>query len=233
MLLRRRKLQRNESLASLLMRLSKANHYQPLTILSDQIQSARRGEDRVKDRISCPYEPSTYEYIAAITKLKASELYAATPHRFAHVITPPESTINQIRLSDVLSVPLLAPGIASKQLRPTQAAQFCPVCLKFSPFHRLIWAPIAVSVCLEHKCLLLTNCPSCGRKVSIHNVVAAQCDACKSSLTDAKGESLETDEFGLFSQHLIQSWLTSNLTPHDIAIRVPAQAPQVLYRVID
>jgi TniQ len=233
MLLRRRKLQRNESLASLLMRLSMANHYQPLTILSDLIQSALRGKGNVKDRLACPYQPSTYEYIAAIAELGVSKLYAATPHRFADVITPPESTINRIRLGDGISLPLLAPGVASKQLRPTQAAQFCPVCLKCSPYHRLIWAPIAVSVCLEHKCLLLTNCHSCGRKVSIRNVVAAQCDTCKSSLTDAEAESLKTDEFGLFSQHLIQSWLTSNLTPHDIAIQVPAQAPQVLYRIID
>src|SRR2546429_7112510 len=100
MLLRRRHLMTNESLASFLIRLAKANHYQPLTILSDLIQSATRGEDRVKDRVACPYQPSTYKYIAAITRLEVSELYAATPHRFAQVITPSESKINEIRLID-------------------------------------------------------------------------------------------------------------------------------------
>jgi len=81
--------------------------------------------------------------------------------------------------------------------------------------------------------LLLTNCHFCGNKVSIHDVIAAQCDACKSSLTEAEAPSLETDEFGLFSQYLIQSWLKNNLTPQDITVQIPVQAPRVLYRVID
>src|SRR2546421_7195519 len=176
MLLRRRPLQTNESLSSLLIRLSRANHYQPLTILSDQIHSSIKGEGRVKDKLTCPYQPSTYEYIAAITRLEVSALYAATPHRFAHVITPSDNAIMQIKFHDGTSVPLLAPGIASKQLRPTRAAQFCPECLRTSSYHRLIWTPIAVSACLEHQCLLLTNCQSCGKKVSVHDIIAAQCD---------------------------------------------------------
>src|SRR5260370_20622406 len=233
MLLRRLCLQTNESLSSLLMRLSRANHYQPLTILSDQIPSSIRGEGQIKDRLACPYQPSTYEYIAAIAKLEVSVLYAATPHSFAHVITPSDNTINQIKLLDGTSAPLLAPGIASKQLRPTRTAQFCPLCLKAAPYHRLIWVPTAVSACLENQCLLVTNCQSCGKKVSVHDIIAAQCSACGSSLTEAETLSLDGDKFGLFSQYLIQSWLMSNPTPRDTAIQLPEQPPRVLYRILD
>jgi len=232
-LLRRRRLQTNESLFSLLIRLSRANYYDPLTILSDQIQSAIRGESQVKDRLACPYQPSTYEYLTAITRLEVSKLYTATPHSFAQVITPPDSMINCIKLPDGASVPLLSTGIASKQFRPTQAAQFCPICLTSLPYHRLIWTPIAVSACLEHKCLLLAYCHSCGNKVSVGDIIAAQCSTCESSLIEAEARSLDGDEFGLFSQHLIQSWLASNLTPQDTAALLPEQSPRVLYRIVD
>src|SRR5260370_5515782 len=218
MLLRRLCLQTNESISSLLMRLSRANHYQPLTILSDQIHSSIRGEGQIKDRLACPYQPSTYEYIAAIAKLEVSVLYAATPHSFAHVITPSDNTINQIKLLDGTSAPLLAPGIASKQLRPTRTAQFCPLCLKAAPYHRLIWVPTAVSACLEHQCLLLTNCQSCGKKVSVHDIIAAQCSACGSSLTEAETLSLDGDKFGLFSQYLFN--------PGRLIILIPPITPK-------
>lgn len=232
-LLRRRPLQTNESLFSLLIRLAKANHYDTYTILSGQILSAIREKNPVKDKLSCPYQPYTYEYIAIITKIEVFKLYIATAHRFAQIITPPNGTINKIRFSDSTSAPILSPGIASKQLRPARAAQFCPECLTAAPYHRLAWAHLAVSACLEHQCLLLTNCQSCGKKISVHDIIATQCGTCKSSLLEAEAQSVEGDEFGLICQYLIQSWLMSNHTPQDTAVMLPEQSPRVLYRVID
>ena len=205
-LLRRTLICPGESLNSYLARLAKLNSYYPPGMLSEHAIGAANELGQVRDRINLPTWVTTYEQLAILTRTDATHLYASTTHKFAPVLTPPEGIIPCISFADE-SVSLLPSGIASKQLRPTQAAQFCPVCLKNLPYHRLIWTPIAVSACLEHKCLLLTNCHSCGKKVSVHDIVTAQCDDCKSSLTEAETQSLETDEFGLFSQYLIQSWL--------------------------
>ena len=232
-MLRRLPLQIDESLSSLLIRLSRANHYDTFTILSSQILSDTRGKNLVKDKLSCPHQPYTYEHIAKITNLEVFKLYRATPHRFARIITRPDDIIDSISFSDSTSAPLLSPGIADKQLHSIEAAQFCPTCLKKALYHRLIWLPLAVSVCLEHKCLLLANCYSCGKKISVRDVVVAQCSTCKSNLMEAETQSLDGDEFGLFSQHLIQSWLMNNLTPQSCINLVPNQPPQIIYRIID
>ena len=217
---------------SYLARLAKLNSYDPPGMLSEHVIEAANELDQARDRIGLPTRVTTYEQLAMLTTMDASLLYASTTHRFASVLIPPDGITQCINIADE-SVPLLPSGIASKQLRPIRAAQFCPVCLKAAPYHRLIWTPIAVSACLEHQCLLLTNCHTCGKKISVHDIIAAQCDACGSNLTATETLSLEADEFGLFSQYLIQSWLTRNLTPRDTEIMLPEQAPRVLYRIID
>jgi predicted site-specific integrase-resolvase/plasmid maintenance system antidote protein VapI len=231
-LLRRTPIWPGESLNSYLARLAKLNNYDPPGMLSEHVIGAANEPGQARDRIGLPTRVTTYEQLAMLTMMDASLLYASTTHLFASVLIPPDGIIQCINIIDE-SVPLLPSGIASKQLRPTQAAQFCPVCLKAAPYHRLIWTPIAVSACLEHRCLLLTHCHLCGKKVSVHDIIVAQCDTCGSNLTAAEMLSLEADEFGLFSQCLIQSWLTRNLTPRDTAILLPEQAPRVLYRIID
>jgi hypothetical protein len=229
-LLRRSRLLPGESISSLLIRLAKANYYNPYTLLSDHIQSTIKAQGQARDRLSYPYQLLTYECIATMTKIEVSRLHAATPHNFALVTTPPSETV---KLLDGISAPLLAPGIASKQLHPTYAGRFCPMCLKASAYHRLTWMSIAVSACLEHSCLLLNCCHSCGKEVPIRDIVTTQCSRCKSDLTEANTLSLADDKFGLLSQSIVQSWLMNSITPQDTATMLSAQSPRVLYRVMD
>lgn len=232
-LLRRRRLLPGESLASLLIRLAQVNHYEPLTLLMKHVQAETRSRGLTRDRLDYPYRTETYISITMLTDISIFDLYTATPHKFAQIIIPPERTINSIKLLDSTSMPLLARGIASKQLRPVQSAQFCPICLKKAPYHRLIWTSLAVSACLEHKCLLITSCHICGEKISVNDVVVSQCSTCGANLKEAETQFLDKDEFGLFSQHLIQSWLMDKITPQDRVDLVPDRLPQILYRVID
>src|SRR6266568_1737452 len=195
-LLRRTPLWPDESLNSYLARLAKLNGYNPPGILSELVVGATNQSSQNRDRLALPSLVTTYEQLAMLTRKETSLLYASTTHRFASVLIPPDIILQFKNISGE-SVPLLPSGIASKQLRPTRCAQFCPMCLKTLSYHRLIWTPIAVSACLEHKCLLVTNCHSCGKKISVYDIITAQCSTCESSLIEAEAQSLNGDESGL------------------------------------
>ena len=110
------------------------------------------------------------------------------------------------------------------------AAQFCPMCLKQAAYHRLIWTPLATSVCLEHTCLLLDRCQLCNRQVTARDIVNAKCNGCGANLSCA--ESVQADEFGLLAQRVIQAWFSRH-TPSLPDTFIPEELPRVLYRVVE
>ncbi len=220
-----------ESLPSLLARLAKLNDYEPRSLLSTIIrESANLGNIK---RFGHPLQASLFETIAALTNIEISELYKASAHCFACILTPPESEIERLELSDGLSVPFLRASIAKRHLRPEFAGQFCPVCLKDIAYHRSIWLPIASAVCLEHKCLLVNSCPGCGGAISIPNIIETYCSKCKADFSEIQEVPVEDDCFGSFTQETIQSWLIGGISPTSTSYRLPEQTPRVLYRLIE
>src|SRR5712692_1418517 len=154
-----------ESLASLLIRLTNLNYYEdPIflqeLVLLDKIDHPRHR----KDKLEFPSFPETYQGLSALSQINAFTLYSATLHRFTHILTSPPETIQSFQLPDHTSVPFLPQSFISRQIRPLSAGQFCPSCLQESAYHRLIWMPIAVSVCLRHKCLLINHCLECNEE---------------------------------------------------------------------
>jgi excisionase family DNA binding protein len=219
-----------ESLPSLLARLAKVNNYEPRSILSSIIrESANLGQIK---RLGCPSQ-ALFEIIMALTNIEICDLYKASAHYFTCILTPPEIEIECIELSDFLSVPFLLRGIANKNLRPENAGQFCPLCLKASAYHRLIWLPLASAVCLEHKCLLVNACPRCEDRVGIQDIIESRCSRCKTDLTEAQSLSVANDSFGLFTQGVIQTWLMEGRSPVCTTFSLPDQMPRDLYRVVD
>jgi hypothetical protein len=218
-----------ESLPSLLARLAKCNYYSPPTILNRLCL-----EGLEKDRLDRPLQAATYERLAALSGIDPAELHAATAHRFAQTLTPPDVEREFLELLPGRAFPLLGIQIASRQLRPEFAAQFCPDCLKEAAYHRLAWVPIAVSACVQHKRLLVNHCPVCLEKVAIRSVVETRCGRCGADLTEGRSVHVGDDELGLFAQQVIQSWL--NVAPMPGApwpYSLPDQPPGVLYRVLD
>lgn len=229
-----------ESLPSLLARLAKFNDYEPRGILFTTIRELEkvnriRGSEKANYtiRLGCPSQTSLFECISALTNISPYGLYRATAHCFTHILTPPEIEIKYLELASNLSVSLLSQNIASKQIRPGYAGQFCPLCLKISAYHRLIWLPIASAACLEHRCLLVNLCPKCGKQIRIQDIIEASCPSCKINLTEVQVTSLKDDSFGLFTQRLIQSWLMEDISPIVTTYSLPQQAPRCLYRIID
>ena len=227
-LIRRTSIMANESLPSLLKRLAELNCYNPYGMFTQLIKERSCN----KDKIEFPYQAETYREIAELTGIPILEIYTSSAHYFAEVLTPPDSAINYLNINEHTFL-LLSQAYAAKQLRPLYASQFCPKCLNKSAYHRLIWAPIAVSACLEHNCLLINHCPTCQSNVTIQSIVEAQCSNCSADLSLAESTTLYDDEWGLFSQHLIQTWLIQEALPISVDTLLPTETSRILYRVVD
>ncbi|RPH58509.1 MAG: hypothetical protein EHM81_09875, partial [Chloroflexi bacterium] len=216
-----------ESLPSWLLRLGQLNSYTPLTIINGLCL------DKLEyDRIDCPLKAVTYQRIATLTRLDPTELYTLTSHRLAPTLTPPTDEPEFLQLPSGETVPALAQSIAARQLYPLQSVQFCPVCLKDAAYHRLDWLPLAAAVCLRHHTLLVQRCPKCSNKLNVLDIIGATCQECQFRLTHAPVVSVAGDEFGLFSQAVVQHWLGLAPAPAENH-GLPEQPPTALYRTLD
>ena len=102
---------------------------------------------------------------------------------------------------------LVSSGLVLAHCYGPHHAQFCPLCLRHAAYHRLVWMLQAVSACLEHKCLLCSQCPHCGTTTTIADVTYAVCGRCGAALEEAEAFPLAHDLFGLHTQLLLQGWL--------------------------
>jgi hypothetical protein len=178
-----------------------------------------------------PRQATMFQRIATLTGIDISDVYASSNHRFAEVLTPLGQAIELEEITEGNPVPLLAHSLAAKQLRPANAGQFCPACLREAVYHRLVWMPLAVSACLKHRCLLVNRCQRCSRAVSIQDIVETRCCQCGDQLAETEVIPLEND-VGLPFQHILQSWLMESVTPDRLHL-LPQESPRILYRVVD
>ncbi|MCB0164816.1 MAG: helix-turn-helix domain-containing protein [Anaerolineae bacterium] len=212
-----------ESLPSFVRRLAVRNGYDPPGILN---QLCRPG---LRDRHFITPGRVLLERIAYLSKGDVADLYSLSAHPLAKVLIPPETVIKTARFGSQ-SEPLLAPGLATRHLRPESAAQYCPHCLRQAAYHRLTWLLVAVSVCTEHRCRLLDRCPGCYQPVSIRAVVDGTCSRCKADLSEAQTEPI--DASSLLAQQFIHAWLGVYSQPEGPQ-GIPSQPPRVLFRVLD
>lgn len=203
-LLNRRPLGENESLPSFLQWLGIHNHYTVKTTLQ---RICERYLPESPGVITQPVTLNVYKVLGEITRVDPMLLYQATPHPFAPVLTPPPNTYTCMEMSPGVCVPLLARSYATKFLWADKDVQFCPACLSESLHHRVNWLPLSVAACLKHQCLLQRRCPSCFAAISIASLLTGHCPQCDFDWQHTPVTHIGHDEWGLFSQTLIQSWL--------------------------
>jgi hypothetical protein len=218
----------DESLLSLLTRLTELNCYGSFQNLARWCLSGS------KDDEGQPSQVDTFERVASLTKIPWPTLYDATAHRFTGTLVPPGTQTESLDLPSGKTVSLLPPWVAFEQLRPVSAGQFCPRCLEESVYHRVNWVPVAVSACLQHGCLLLDHCPGCWHPVTIQDIAESCCARCGFDLAQGSSPSIEGDTWGQFSQQIIQAWLGIVPMPAKTqSYSLPDQPPAVLYHVLD
>ncbi len=176
----------------------------------------------------------TYERLSTLTSITPIMLYNSTYHRFASIFTMPPHAAKFIKLSGNILVSSLPVPYGLTQIRPQGNGQFCPFCLKDDTYFSLRWAPVAVSACLSHKCLLIDRCPSCSKEISIYGIVAARCTWCQTDLPRKQKHHFNvTEDVGLQAQSIIQSWFMGEEHPKKMLVDLPSQSPAILYRIVE
>ena len=229
-LLRRTPCWPGESLPSLLERLTQLNHYGGVRVLG---RLYRTPQEPVRSLLVCPRDGVTFLRLAHLTQLPAAELLAASNHRFTPILTLSGSPPLLSWLDAPAQVRVL-PTLAATRLRPPAAAQYCPVCLQTAPYHRLSWIPIAATLCLAHRCLLVDRCCQCQRPVAIAAIVRRRCPTCQTDLRAAGVTLVVGDDWGILAQQLIQSWFAVADPPTLPTGRwLPPQSPALLSRLVE
>ncbi len=228
-LLKRPPLRLGESLHSFLIRLAESNSYQPSSILLDIIT----GTSYPKRDIELSSNILYFERIVTLTGSDICKLYKSTPHSFTKVFALVEDQLDYLKFPEIPPLPLLLKGLAHEYLRPSTKGQFCPFCLQSNAYHRLIWTSLACAVCLQHQCVLVNTCHRCGKEVSITDITSAYCTHCYADLREAPTISVKDDPFGLFTQTVIQSWITEDCTPTSTSYALAKQPPRALYRIVE
>lgn len=230
-LLVRPRLQPGESLPSWLARLAAANGRGAPDALTPLVVAGENARDAARLQAGNPACAATYQCLAALTCTDIAELAASTRHRFAPTLAPPGVALATLGLPDGVALPLLAPAVATRRLRPQAAGQFCPACLAEAAYHRLLWSATAVAACVRHRVLLAQGCPACGTATRIRDIATARCGACGADLTATPAVAVGVDRVGLLAQRVVQAWLLGEAAPDDAPL--PALAANVGYHIVD
>jgi len=232
-LLRRTQLLPGESLPSLLERLAQLNYYPSLSMLN-QVSRKHQDAPAQRDNLACPKWAETFLRLSDLTLISPEDLYSASNHRFAPLLTPPSQLPVEFPWTGSASKVMLTFNLAYCRLRPASAAQYCPRCLQIAAYHRLNWTPISAAICLEHRCLLMNQCPNCSKRLSMHEIIRKHCRACQTDLSIAKPLYVEENELGILSQQAIQFWLAVD-TVDELSdkYKTPPYHPAILYRFLE
>jgi len=232
-LLRRTQLRPGESLPSLLERLTKLNYYGHTPAL-DWICRQHTPNPSQWDHVMRPRHARTFALLSELSQLDSADLWAASEHRFASMLTVPGREPALLTWLDGTRRPMVTTTLAGQRLRPPTAAQFCPCCLHESAHHRWNWIPVAAALCLHHQCLLVQHCPHCGQPVTVADIVACQCQICLTDLRQTTAVSVTGDGLGLLSQQVIQAWFAGDPALAGLpGGALPDHPPHVLYHLLD
>lgn len=106
---------------------------------------------------------------------------------------------------------LTVPQYVIRQKHP----KICPVCLREAAYTRRIWEFALVTVCPIHRCLLMDECPSCGKRISWFRNRVTVCP-CRYDWREYRSPVIEN----LDSNVTRQIYLLCHLTAEDARTRL-------------
>ncbi|MCX6077946.1 MAG: TniQ family protein [Chloroflexi bacterium] len=220
-LLRLSPLQPGESLPSLLARLTILNCYDSPLILQQLVRA------EWPDRPDCPSRTATFQRLEELTRIDASELYAASDH--AIVSTHPPFGLFSWKPSDLSKgAPYWISPPEFGSVCFSQTSHFCPYCLGEGAYHRLAWRAVPMQVCLVHDRLLADACPHCNSPISIRDIILRLCPSCRFDLRQVTTLSIENEIWEHTAQETLWGWLTDQSTADYNNLGWPNYPPPIL-----
>lgn len=223
-LLNRPPIYSGESLSSYLHRIAKANLLEVRHI--DTLVKKLISDD---DNYTHPSKGKTYSILSDLTGLEPYKLYWASTHSLAPILVDEVQLNEKIVLDSGFSFAKMPDKFDTLHLRPTSNSQYCPDCLKEGSYERKVWRSRIVSVCPEHKRVLIDKCPICANRLRDTAIAEATCTQCGFNLIKAPAYDLSEDIHGLKTQAALYHWL--NAGPHT-SLSIPNFSGQHLYQLV-
>lgn len=104
--------------------------------------------------------------------------------------------------------------------------RFCPLCIKESPYYRLLWEMAPIVACIHHKVFLVEKCPQCRRSINIRDVKnMILCPHCDFLLTDSpvqpiSGLDLDKQTWMNDAFQSIIHFTNTRIEPKEVALRI-------------
>jgi hypothetical protein len=73
--------------------------------------------------------------------------------------------------------------------------KYCPICIQDKFYHRTIWGIIPFHLCIEHRVILVDQCPHCGHLISMASFINQKCDRCFFDYNEAEPSKIEDGNF--------------------------------------
>lgn len=185
------------------------------------------------------HKHKTYTRLAALTKLSPLDIYEATEHRFAAIVTAQGQELETLSLpcGQGISQPvqILHNRAAHLHFYTASATQYCPLCLceDSTPYHRLLWSARAIVSCTRHEVILMDECAECHSPVRVRDIIEGACRKCHAEFAQAIPRSVAGDRLGLRTQQILAGWLLGEQPPSGIeAYSLPQASAHALYRVM-
>lgn len=168
-----------ESLLSLLRRTIEVMGYEGF----DRLRFVLSDTGKLPYNVNSLGPGTLFDHLAILLGLSQEALRDSTFHGYASdlVLVPRQEPVSKTCDSKTL-------------LKYFTAEPFpvCPICLgqDLIPHERLSWCLRAMPACLEHRCWLLSHCPSCGKRLQSFRPKVTTC-RCGCMLTDRKPPTLD------------------------------------------
>lgn len=153
----------DETLTGYLVRLSALNHYERPGWILSMAGLGKGGRNNWK------WPAFTFCHAARVKRL--SELLALELPALEALRYPPAERAGQI-MGDHL---FFGAPVPRNVLQP-QSPKVCSECLKESGHCRRVWDLKFVTCCPTHRCLLVDQCPNCGKRLKWYRPAACVCD---------------------------------------------------------
>lgn len=211
-----------ETLHSYMHRIAQANHLS----IGHLLALIKSHLDEV-DTHYMPTKPKTYVVLSKFFGLETYKIYWGTEHSFRALINNPNDVVEEVTLESGFSFPKMRQraNIARKQ----HYAQFCPYCLQASPYQRRPWLLQRVTACIDHRCLLIDECPNCSARLSVTDIMNVKCQKCDYPISETEPIDISKDRKGLSYQMLLYFWINSG--PH-IDLPLLKESKQTLYAMV-